>query len=560
MKRLECGMWNVDFSILWRLAILALPWQTRWFWDAQLAGWPWEQGRISIYASWILMAATIIFSRSLRGSRRSRVAEDEAISSAHRLPRNARKDRKKMIVIMILAASSFIATRGDIPSLRAVGMWWVHAAILFLFFRALRARGVAWRSVAAWFCLSLIPHALLGIRQYAHQSVLASTVLGIAAQDPATPGVSVVLSEGGRILRAYGGLPHPNIFGGWLAIGSLVSILLANSKHIRKSIPLILAVLFASVLALTFSRSAIVALAVAILTMCVARNATSVRSDAMRVRNRWRIFTVVAATTAFILTVSAQWNVWSARLSGNRLEVKSVASRTGQMSDYIGVFLRHPWIGTGPNAETRRRVLDQGVGTAPMPVQPPHQVPLLVLVNFGIIGVILILLFIFPLKSSRIPHPIFLVPVLVISFFDHYFWTTWSGQTLFALTVFFAFGNMTGAMGWHSKEECASSNNLSASFMNVRPLSDRVIVKPLSREQATASGIIIPDTADKERPEQGEVVAVGPGRMKDDGSRAPMDLKVGDKVVFKKYAPDEIKVGDEEVLVIAESDIMAVLE
>jgi chaperonin GroES len=96
--------------------------------------------------------------------------------------------------------------------------------------------------------------------------------------------------------------------------------------------------------------------------------------------------------------------------------------------------------------------------------------------------------------------------------------------------------------------------------MNVRPLGDRVIVKPLSKEEVTASGIIIPDTVDKERPEQGEVLAVGPGRRMENGERATMDLKVGDKIVFKKYSPDEIEIDKEELLVISESDVMAVLE
>ena len=96
-------------------------------------------------------------------------------------------------------------------------------------------------------------------------------------------------------------------------------------------------------------------------------------------------------------------------------------------------------------------------------------------------------------------------------------------------------------------------------YMNVRPLGDKVVVKPLSKEEVTASGIIIPDTVDKERPEQGEVVAVGPGKF-EHGALVPMNLKVGDKIVFKKYGPDEIEVDDEEVLVISESDILAVLE
>jgi chaperonin GroES len=76
----------------------------------------------------------------------------------------------------------------------------------------------------------------------------------------------------------------------------------------------------------------------------------------------------------------------------------------------------------------------------------------------------------------------------------------------------------------------------------------------------TKAGIILPETVGKERPEQGEVIAVGPGRLLDNGSRAAMSLKVGDKVVFKKYSPDEVKLGDVEYLVISESDVMAVIE
>ncbi len=96
--------------------------------------------------------------------------------------------------------------------------------------------------------------------------------------------------------------------------------------------------------------------------------------------------------------------------------------------------------------------------------------------------------------------------------------------------------------------------------MKLRPLGDKVIVKPAAKEEMTKTGIILPDTAGKERPEQGEVVAVGPGRLLDSGSRAAMSLVVGNKVVFKKYSPDEVKIDDEEFLVISESDVMAVIE
>ncbi len=96
--------------------------------------------------------------------------------------------------------------------------------------------------------------------------------------------------------------------------------------------------------------------------------------------------------------------------------------------------------------------------------------------------------------------------------------------------------------------------------MNLQPLNDRLIVKALPKEEVTKSGIILPDTVDKERPEQGEVIAVGPGKLKDNGERVPMSVKVGDKVIFKKYAPDEVKLDNEEYLVLSEYDILAVLE
>lgn len=96
--------------------------------------------------------------------------------------------------------------------------------------------------------------------------------------------------------------------------------------------------------------------------------------------------------------------------------------------------------------------------------------------------------------------------------------------------------------------------------MQIRPLGDRVVVKPVSKEEVTKSGIVIPETVEKERPEQGEVVAVGPGRVMDNGQRAVMDVKVGDKIIFSKYGPSEIKVEKEEYLIIKEEDILAILQ
>ena len=92
----------------------------------------------------------------------------------------------------------------------------------------------------------------------------------------------------------------------------------------------------------------------------------------------------------------------------------------------------------------------------------------------------------------------------------------------------------------------------------LKPLGDRVVVKPLPREEMTKSGIYLPDTA-KERPQEGTIIAVGPGRMTDDGKLVAMTLKVGDKVLYAKYAGTEYKQDDEELLICTEKDVLALI-
>ena len=95
--------------------------------------------------------------------------------------------------------------------------------------------------------------------------------------------------------------------------------------------------------------------------------------------------------------------------------------------------------------------------------------------------------------------------------------------------------------------------------MKFRPLHDRVVVRRLESEERTKGGIIIPDTA-KEKPQEGEVVAVGPGKVTEDGKRQPMEVKVGDKILFGKYSGSEVKLGDEEYLIMREEDVLGILQ
>jgi chaperonin GroES len=95
--------------------------------------------------------------------------------------------------------------------------------------------------------------------------------------------------------------------------------------------------------------------------------------------------------------------------------------------------------------------------------------------------------------------------------------------------------------------------------MNIKPLGERIVIKVLESEEKTKSGIVLPDTA-KEKPQMGEILAVGPGKTLENGQKVPMEVKVGDKVLFAKYAGTEVKLDDEEYMVLKESDVLAIIE
>ena len=98
-----------------------------------------------------------------------------------------------------------------------------------------------------------------------------------------------------------------------------------------------------------------------------------------------------------------------------------------------------------------------------------------------------------------------------------------------------------------------------ATATKLRPLGDRVVIQPTPREEMTKSGIVLPDTA-KEKPQEGKIVAAGPGRLTEEGTREPMDVKEGDTVLYAKYAGTEFKIEGEELLIVSQKDILAIVE
>lgn len=364
-----------------------------------LGGYPWEGGRISLYLSWIPLIGTVVCGCLLDRMWCKRSAR--ALFWFY------------MLVLCSVAVSTYRL---------ATVQWWVEVLLLSSFTVVL-IRTVRRGELLTWMIYAIFPHAVLGIAQYLTQHVIGSTWFGIASQEPVTPGVSVIESEGRRWLRAYGGFPHPNIFGGWLVFG-LSALLL---KH-RSRADCAVAGLFASAIVLSFSRSAWLS-AILLLSVCMYR-AFFMSPKHMRVQ-LWQMCCMIVGSALVTATLVAPLIRLRTGGHGTRLEQKSLDERAQGWKSGLTLFKRHPWMGSGPRTVSRALVTE-GIVSLGMPPVPPHNTVLLMLDEIGVVGVFWLIL----LSGGR---PLWLLArawiFLPILLFDHYPWSTWSGLSLVAFFV-----------------------------------------------------------------------------------------------------------------------------
>ncbi len=317
--------------------------------------------------------------------------------------------------------------------------WWIEILLLLFFVGALRSLRVERKEFVFWVVLSIVPHACLGVWQYAQQIVEGTKWFGISIQHPLTAGVSVLVSSGQRVLRAYGGFPHPNIFGGWLAVGLMMSVWLIDqtSSRVRRWTLFVCSTLFSVSLVLTFSRSAWIAcfVSLAIFAFFLLRQSWKER--------RWRLglTALLCVSVVMGMMVFQQRSLIFTRFdTGAPSEVRSVSERKQAFQDGLRLFKQHPLVGVGPGATA------YALGTQTI----PHNVPLLMLDEMGLVGSAGLLLVIFVVTgivgagSSRpsgmskggMTSPL-LAALIVLSLFDHYLWSLWSGHSLVALAILF---------------------------------------------------------------------------------------------------------------------------
>lgn len=380
----------------WRLSLIALPWQTRVFTEALIDGKPWEQGRISLYGSMLLMLTVVVLEGSvLRDRRLWRVAG------------------------MLLALT--------VPSLFLVTSWqWALWSVLLIAWGMAMRRVAPWREREAWVVGSLVLSACVGILQIVLQYIPPVTLLGMAEQIPTTSGVSVIETEAGRWLRAYGPFPHPNIFGGWMAVGLILVVRRwmdgARTWWLSGATMLFTLALYGS-----FSRSAWLAAAAGL---------------GWLFATTWRRFVDWRSARPYLLigcvAVGAVWLrpelLFTRLASSARLEAWSVNERAASLEQGVEVVLGYP-LGTGPFAYRlglERACVDRVCVTK----EPPHNLFLLMLAELGWVRLGLVLLVSAWLLvrggCSRYILP-FVFVLGVIALLDHYLWSVWSGMGLVVL-------------------------------------------------------------------------------------------------------------------------------
>lgn len=371
-----------------------------------LGGYPWEGGRLSIYVSWIPLVMTVVL--GFRGGGFETHPSDR--------PRWHKYLAYGLIPILSIFASAYRP---------ATIQWWIEVLLLGAFIWTL-IRQVGREDLTRWIIYAIVPQAVLGIVQYLAQFVHGSAWLGIAEQNPLTRGVSVIESGGVRWLRAYGGFPHPNIFGGWLVLG--LSILMGMRRVVRPCLEKIATVVFSIALVLSFSRSAWLAAIILVLASSYQMVRFHSREERLHFFKTVGFMICAAGITAVLCAPLIQTRA----VTKTTLETRSLSEREQGWQNGVELFKRHPRIGVGPRVVNRALQEEGIVPSSTIPV-PPHNVFLLLLTEVGIGGAFLLLGGCFliyketrGIRSGNATYPVFLAFLPILSL-DHYLWSTWAG-------------------------------------------------------------------------------------------------------------------------------------
>ena len=411
-------------NLLVLLILFVLPFQTRWiFNDLTIAGQPWEYGRLSLYA----VEVAIMLASLLRGAVRLDMAHERFLKP----------------VMFFLGALFLGASFSQNITLAFSAI--LHASAAVALFALLLDGRTDLGAAASAFVLGLaVPSGLAWYQALAGASP-ASTILGLASHDAATLGASVVETAATRVLRGYGTLPHPNIFGGYLALGTIVAAwLVAKGRRAGLVLPVL-----AATLVVTFSRSAWIAtLAGLAVAAVLARKFPSPSKGegqgevvALRGRHQPGIVAVVSLVLVFLAVVAFRAPIFTRLDATARLEEKSLSERTSEYSLWPEVVRQNAFTGVGAGNYTFA-LATLYPGKDIWFYQPFHNAILLFFAETGLLGLLVVAQFVQVLVSflrakgrALVPSFPILASLLILASLDHYLWSLWPGMALVAVGI-----------------------------------------------------------------------------------------------------------------------------
>lgn len=435
---------NKTQGFLFYLLVFLLPWQTRWIIrDPLISGGVWEYGRVSLYAWDIVLVILLLISLPKIWLKIKNLKGDFEIL----------KNPFFIYFLLLLFTLTSISWAQD----KLLAAVWVgrilEGGLIWFLWKTLQPK---LNNVLLSLSLAGTAQALWAIGQFITQATFASKWLGVAVHPIMQYGTSVVLTDAGRWLRAYGGQVHPNVLGGLLVITCLATACLVIKNYKFKILSfklnyscllLLLYIIQVVGLFFTFSRGAWLALLVSLIAWLISSGRKNIRPRTINIRGKpdqnlpngelglvneksyfaQQLLPILGYTFLVFVTLGViLWQPTMGRiLGGSRLEVKSVEERVTSVSDSRLVMANH-WL-SGVSIGNYTYALQQLVPHQPANYyQPVHNVFLLILAELGIVGLMLILWLIKRMAFSSqfiVYDSLFLIPLLITSLFDHYWWT-----------------------------------------------------------------------------------------------------------------------------------------
>lgn len=392
--------WLYYFACAW------LPWQTVFIIEAGM-----NQGFVAPFAILKLYASeALIFTFAIAWLITHRKRIQYSNKNTQKIP---------LIITIVVILLSILRAPSMYIALQAYSWIAVTMCIAYAMYHEKRRIGLVICAV------SITLNVMLGISQFINQSVVESTVAGISAQHPETRGVPVIIQQQDRILRAFGSMPHPNIFGGYAVLLLLMSIIISQLNRWEPYAEIIWIIALLGLL-LSFSRSAwLSAIFVGAWALFNLHSKKFVRK-----------MVNISALTIALFGLMYHSGIMNRITPTHHIETQSVSQRVQQYTIAKSIFVNHMWLGTGIHNYTQ--AVAQKFSTTPgYALTPLHNTILLVIIEFGIIGTALIGYLLWSVRTIVFQKQL-LVSLLILSpilLFDHYLWTTYPGIILSGLVI-----------------------------------------------------------------------------------------------------------------------------